>query len=893
MGFFFSGNKASATKAQGLSIDFLHKNGCKVCPLNGQEGLHHPSMTAYGSRLADVYMLGEAPGEQEDRKGRPFVGKAGSTLRFRLPGLTEVDGESVFKCSGGTELNLRWNNTVRTRPPKNREPTNVELECCRPSVIRDVEEAAPKVIFGFGNIPLQWALGFQGITGWRGRRFPIKVGKHTCWFFPMLHPSFVMRKRRFEPRNRDEYGSEDEFAFAKDLERAFAAMETLPEPVVHTKDDVLADTDCYVGDEPGAVNKVLQFIENCYQYKDVGFDWETNALRPYHEKSRILSWALSNVDHTIAVAMDHKESKWSDEDYDLIFHALKKFLYSNKVRKIAHNLAFELEWACEFFGQPLVHKGRWGDSQAQAYILDERTDRKGLLSLEWCVIEAFGVNLKAIANVDRNNLASTPIMEVLRYNAPDAKYARLIHHRQRERLLDAGLQSVYAKHIQRVLAAVLVQRRGVPIDQKVNKQFEKELLKKIDKAEQVITDLEVVRKFKKKKGAEFRPSANHDVKYLLNNVLGMNVESVNEKTIAQIKHPIVSRILAWRKLSKQLSTYVLSVSSNPEPPEKPSLMVYPDKLLHPQLNTMRVVTWRTSSDDPNIQNWPNRKNREIRSQVRPGIGQKVVSFDYAGIQARNVAMESKDRTLIQQFWDRYDIHGDWTERTVRIYPKFFAEGVKALHTDKDLFKSYRNRLKNGFVFPSFFGAQARSLAIYLGMPETTVERMHEEFYDQYPRVLKWQKGCWDFYREHGYITGLSGFRRRAPIERNQLINAPIQADESLIVCDAMYRLTKYDDTRLIPNLMVHDDLTFIWDEKDIDKLAPKVIKEMIRIEYDWLNVPLQVEMKVGDDWANQKDAGEFASDTYKGPDPNRGTWADGDGWANHRGDEGTFKRKRS
>jgi DNA polymerase I-like protein with 3'-5' exonuclease and polymerase domains len=242
-------------------------------------------------------------------------------------------------------------------------------------------------------------------------------------------------------------------------------------------------------------------------------------------------------------------------------------------------------------------------------------------------------------------------------------------------------------------------------------------------------------------------------------------------------------------------------------------------------------------------------------------------------------MESRDKTLVQQYWDRYDIHGDWTERTMRIYPGFFAEGVKAVAKDKDLFKAYRNKVKNEFVFPSLFGAHASSLAGYMNIPQDVVERMHEEFYDQYPGVQKWQLGCWDYYRKHGHVTGLSGFRRRAPIERNQLINAPIQADEALIVCDAWYRLSQRD-IPYHPNLMVHDDLTFIWSNREIEKYVPVVVADMLYTEHEWVKVvPLGVEMKIGDDWATQKAVAEFFSDaSNKGSDPMGGSWTDGTGW---------------
>src|SRR6185436_9944546 len=116
-----------------------------------------------------------------------------------------------------------------------------------------------------------------------------------------------------------------------------------------------------------------------------------------------------------------------------------------------------------------------------------------------------------------------------------------------------------------------------------------------------------------------------------------------------------------------------------------------------------------------------------------------------------------------------------------------------------------------------------------------------------------------------YVTGRSEFRRWAPVAWTEIINTPIQSDEVLIVGDAMVRLTRREDERLIPNLMIHDDLTFWWQPQDIDKLAPIVIAEMLDVPFEWAHVvPISVEMSVGDDWFDMEDVGKYESDTWDG-----------------------------
>jgi len=220
-------------------------------------------------------------------------------------------------------------------------------------------------------------------------------------------------------------------------------------------------------------------------------------------------------------------------------------------------------------------------------------------------------------------------------------------------------------------------------------------------------------------------------------------------------------------------------------------------------------------------------------------------------------MESRDSVLVKAFWDHYDIHTDWTETIVKLYPAWIKEGVKTFAGDPKLFKKYRDRTKNELVFPSFFGAQATSVARYLGIPDNIARELHDRFWDRFGGIRSWHRRVAADYKKTGYVTGLSGFRRRGPISPNELINAPIQADESLIVCDAMARLSELGPEEYQANMEIHDDLTFIWPIEKVDEYSEVVVREMLRIEYDWINVPLVVERSIGDNWAFKEDAGVF------------------------------------
>lgn len=840
MGFFnFIDEPSSPVDSKiARTTAFLHKMECKACPLNTLVGLCHPHMKPTGTDKPLVYMLGEAPGADEDKKGVQFVGASGRVLRWRIPDLW-LD-------------KIRWNNCVRTRPPENREPTPVEIEACRPSIIRDIEKSKPKAIFGFGNVPLRWITGmkgedaYSGITNWAGRRLSVRVGSHDCFFYPMFHPSYVMRSRFFVPKHQGEYGSEIELAFAAHLRRAFEDVRRDSErPCVVDTSTVFdgVETD-------NTIKEIREFLSECEGV--VGFDYETNGLRPYKNGAKILTVSVSTGERTIAFPIDHPKSRFSASQKAEIVKAWKDFLISKRTLKVAHNLSFELEWTGEIFGKEFIRSGRWGDTQCQAYILDERQG-SGVLSLDALVFQHFGFRLKAISNLDVTRLEECNLTEVLRYNALDAKYTRMLYLAQRRRLKADGLVETYRHQLRRVPTCVLTQIKGLPVSQKVVSGFDRQFSEDAERLERAIEKTEAVERFRQVKGRPFNPASTQDVGILFRSILAVHVDSVDEESLSKVKHPIAKDILELRKINKIWSTYVKGLMPG-------GSYLHDDGRLHPVIKTMGTRTWRTSSEEPNEQNWPKHVYQEVRSQICPGRNHRFVSFDYGQIQARNIAMETKDANFVKSFWDRTDIHVEWRDKIVRKYPKWVDGGWKAFK-DPEIADRYRYRAKNEFVFASFFGSTGKSSAARLGIPENIGYELAEEFWDKFPNVKKWHKSLESELKTKGYVSGLSGFRRRAPMTPNEMIAAPIQSDEALIVCNAM---ADCSNKGFQASLVIHDDLTFVWHKDEVDRKAEVVIDIMLNVPFEWAKiVPIAVDMSVGTDWSNCKKVGTFTSDQWK------------------------------
>jgi uracil-DNA glycosylase family 4 len=138
---------------------------------------------ADGTAGSRVMLVGEAPGAEEDRLGRPFVGRAGQLLDRMLAAIG-LDRTTVYIA-----------NVVPWRPPGNRTPTPQELAICRPFIERQIELAAPEILVTVGAPATQSLLGLkEGIFRTRGRWTSYQAGSKPIRALPMLHPAYLLRQ---------------------------------------------------------------------------------------------------------------------------------------------------------------------------------------------------------------------------------------------------------------------------------------------------------------------------------------------------------------------------------------------------------------------------------------------------------------------------------------------------------------------------------------------------------------------------------------------------------------------------------------------------------------------------------------------------------------------------
>ncbi len=160
------------------------KAPCNNCQRCGLGATRTNAVIGRGNPNAEILVIGEGPGQNEDETGLPFVGKAGQLLD-KILAAVKLDEAEVYIA-----------NIVKCRPPSNRRPTDKEMKACMPYLQEQIRIQDPKIILLMGATSVQGLLGDKrGITKIRGQWLEWQ-GK-LC--MPMLHPAYLLRNPSREP----------------------------------------------------------------------------------------------------------------------------------------------------------------------------------------------------------------------------------------------------------------------------------------------------------------------------------------------------------------------------------------------------------------------------------------------------------------------------------------------------------------------------------------------------------------------------------------------------------------------------------------------------------------------------------------------------------------------
>lgn len=859
MGFFFE-DKAAAPRAartstprrKDMPVALMREHGCSVCTLNTKCKGKTPKMEATGHEQPLFYLLQETIGEEEDSTGDHFRAQLPKEVYRKFPSgaLKEARFNALTNCLGGGE------------------PSSIE--CCRGRVEADIAKARPLVVLGVGDECLRWATGFTSALTWRGQPIAVNIGGHACWYYPLLTPNYIFRKNK---RQTSEY----ELTLDHDIQDALDFIESLLDghpgsaapwlpSKVEQKQGVLI-LDGNGADDFQRLEAELAWLAT---QDDVGIDFESNALRPHGVEPHLWSCALGTLERTVAFPLDDPRGWPTEKARQRVWSLLGEWLLESRCHKVAHHLGMEQGWVAHFFGHHAVRKIEWEDTLLAAHTFDERVGTKGLGKQTTL---HFGFDVKALSNVDPVKWFDYPLRDGLLYNGLDAKWTcglwDLIYKPRLAR--DPQMAREYERKVRLAPTLVLLEHQGVPVDLDYAAEWEVKLKASIRQTGAALGRTPEVKEFVKRFGRPFEQSS--DALVLIRDICKRpevvvtdkdgSRESTDEGVLSSLparEVPSAPLILEMRGSEKLLSTYI-------EPVLEGRMTSPVTGLIHAVYSSTIAITGRLACEDPNLQNFPKRKHKEIRGFVTAGPGQLIAPCDYGQIEFRVVGMASDDPAIVEACWTGYDVHKFWAQRLMAIYPEVKDWLISEFGVDGDddvkLLKTLRQEAKNKWVFPQLFGAHFKSCAKNLQLPDDVAEDLADEFWDTFKATKRWQDRLVANYEKRLYVETLGGRRRRGPMTRQQVINAPIQGTACDIVCEGMDALSEIayelDRPTLHPRINVHDDLTFFPYEDELEADLEIISVEMCRHRFDWINVPLVVEVSTGKRWHEAKEIKVYRS----------------------------------
>jgi uracil-DNA glycosylase len=172
-------SRPAPERREDLVTLYREASGCTRCALH--EG-RTKVVFGNGNADADLMFIGEGPGANEDEQGLPFVGRAGKLLDQLLNEIG-MAREDVFVA-----------NTVKCRPPGNRDPLPEETAACRPYLDRQIELIEPRLVCTLGKVAMQLVTRTQrGITAIHGKPEVHELGGRTVRVYPLFHPAAALR----------------------------------------------------------------------------------------------------------------------------------------------------------------------------------------------------------------------------------------------------------------------------------------------------------------------------------------------------------------------------------------------------------------------------------------------------------------------------------------------------------------------------------------------------------------------------------------------------------------------------------------------------------------------------------------------------------------------------
>lgn len=518
-----------------------------------------------------------------------------------------------------------------------------------------------------------------------------------------------------------------------------------------------------------------------------------------------------------------------------VFEELRPLFFSDCV-KVNHNVKFDARSIQKYYGE--LPSKPYCDTMVLQHICDENISSFSLVSL---IHHNFSNHNAYREGKLGKTIDTVPFDAAARYVHADARWAWLTYKKLIAKInIESSLIPVMEKDMDLLYVIMHMEDEGITVNHSSLKLLRKELDSKLKDTLLSISEIAY---------PGFNPDSNKDKQTFLFNKkrqggLGLkppkktpnNAPSVDSESLEKLrgKHPIVPLLIEWQELQKLKSTYVEGL-----------LPKLNRGKLHPSFHLHRTATGRLSSSDPNLQNIP--RESTIRSLFVPPQGYRMLVADYDQIELRVMAMFSQDKELLRIFKDGVDIH---TATASAVFKK-----------PLDQVTSEERQIGKGVNFLTAYGGGAAKLARTTGIDDNHAQELLTAYKQSFKGLTQWKNKVIAVAKKKGYVTTLSGRRRRlidinsANPEKSsraerQAINAIIQGSAADICKDAMIQVfSAFKETKAKLVVQVHDELVAVSPEdEDVQELFVNAMGHNQSI----MGVSLKVSCHSAHSWSEAK-----------------------------------------
>ena len=575
---------------------------------------------------------------------------------------------------------------------------------------------------------------------------------------------------------------------------------------------------------------------------EFAFDTETTSLNYMQAQIVGLSFALTAGEAVyIPLAHDYLGAP-PQLNRETVLAKFKPLLENPQLRKLGQNLKYDRS---VLLNHGILLQGIADDTMLQSYVLDSTATRHDLDTLSEQYLQHKTIRFEDIAGKGKKQLTfnEIPIEQAAPYAAEDADMVQRLNAYFLPQL--QALPRLYELYqtVEMPLVSVLstIERTGVKVDAVMLAKQSLEL----DKAMQVAMHQAFT-----VAGQEFNLSSPKQLQEILYDKLKYPVlrktptkqastaEDVLEE-LAEMGHELPRLILNYRSLSKLKSTYTdkLPQQINPQTGR-----------VHTSYHQAVTSTGRLSSTDPNLQNIPARTEagRRIRQAFIAEAGHKILAADYSQIELRIMAHLSADKGLLEAFATGKDIHR--------------ATAADVFNTPLAEVSTEQRRAAKAINFGLIYGMSAFGLAKQLNVDRKDAQAYVDLYFARYPGVKQYMERTREQAKHQGYVETVFGRRLFLPeinsknaatrqYAERSAINAPMQGTAADIIKKAMIDVFNWLQTQALNTRMimqVHDELVFEVPDHELALVKPMLQQLMVNAAS--LNVPLEVDIGVGDNW---------------------------------------------